>query len=1172
MTLVAESAPQTEMGQTPTAGSTAGRDTTSVSSGSNSVTARSPGGDPSSSNAVRQRQDLQLPAPPVPAASEDDSDSLFPTIPTSLADLAPYIPGFDLLTLVIGANPLTGEPVEPTAENILGGLVGLAPGGALVYGALCDMGIVERGLAHVLGQLDAFGLDLGRFERVATETLDEIADLELGLDIIDKAIAIVRSNFGQLVDDVLGFVGSLIAGIIDLVKEAAVDFAAAIVDGSPTWEVLKKIIHYDPLTGEPVEAPTAEILAEVLIVLGKQTELEQMQARGTLERTAQWLDTQFATFASLRDELVGLVVAVWEAIAPDNLLNLAGDLEALTGRALGFFSRVVEFGWTLATTVLAFIKDALLGWLSSVANHTPGFHLLTVILEKDPFTGEAVARTPENLIRGFITLLPGGETIYTQLSEAGVIAEAGGNIEAALESLGITWDLIRSTFLGVWETLTLEALIEPLETFASIVARFGEPLARIFEFIRVVVTEVFKLIVALTGFPADMIARIVTNALQAYEDIVNDPVQFFINMLEALKAGFVGFFDNFLTHIVGGLVDWLLGAVADAGLTPPADFSLGSILDFVFEVFGVTMERLWEKLADRIGQERVDQIRDGLDRLTGVFGFIRDVTEQGPAAIWSYIEGQISGLWSLVLTSATEWIMQKVIIKVTTWLLGLLDPTGIMAVVNSCIAIYKAIESAAQYMYEMLEILDRYVATLAAVAKGQIEPGAAMIEGGLAAAIPVAIGFLANQLGLGNLGEKIGEIVEGIRELVDKAIDWLMDQVFAALSSLASMLGLGPAAAGETASTDEEPSDVDVTDHGVVAAAVLAQLRSIDADDLEEMRAQATAKAGELEEQYTPLLEDGIGLFVRFEDGQSEAGGLHVIVTIAPNTTKVEEDLPLEDDRWSDWFELHAALYAEYLQWLELAADPSRLADQVVGDRRSQTVALRSGEPAEPARVAGGATQMLDEAQLHTISILGLQPVLGQQGDHAELQLLLESLGGPGLSDWVFSSNNFCELCREMIERTGGQIVPPLRGHYEADGRPKAKLAIFASQLQQEDVMQSVVVRLLEMIAELEAQIDGKGLTLIDGIGAARAEKLKSAGIESNQALTTADEAQRKRLGDLQGLSVKMVEGFVEQAKQLAAGEPASDKRQRVEEKAIELRDRAIELGEQVWQLLVGRG
>ena len=419
------------------------------------------------------------------------------------------------------------------------------------------------------------------------------------------------------------------------------------------------------------------------------------------------------------------------------------------------------------------------------------------------------ARTPENLIRGFITLLPGGETIYTQLSEAGVIAEAGGNIEAALESLGITWDLIRSTFLGVWETLTLENLIEPLETFASILSRFGEPLARIFEFVRVVVTEVFKLIVALTGFPADMIARIVTNALQAYEDIVNDPVQFFINMLEALKAGFVGFFDNFLTHIVGGLVDWLLGAVAEAGLTPPADFSLGSILDFVFEVFGVTMERLWEKLADRIGQDRVDQIRDGLDRLTGVFGFIRDVTEQGPAAIWSYIEGQISGLWSLVLTSATEWIMQKVIIKVTTWLLGLLDPTGIMAVVNSCIAIYKAIESAAQYMYEMLEIVDRYVATLAAVAKGQIEPGAAMIEGGLAAAIPVAIGFLANQLGLGNLGEKIGEIVEGIRELVDKAIDWLMDQVFAALSSLASMLGLGPAAE-ETASTDDSKHDAKV--------------------------------------------------------------------------------------------------------------------------------------------------------------------------------------------------------------------------------------------------------------------------------------------------------------------------------------------------------------------------
>ena len=47
-----------------------------------------------------------------------------------------------------------------------------------------------------------------------------------------------------------------------------------------------------------------------------------------------------------------------------------------------------------------------------------------MILGVNPFTGEEVLRTAENLIKGFITLLPGGEQTYEQLAEAGVIGSA----------------------------------------------------------------------------------------------------------------------------------------------------------------------------------------------------------------------------------------------------------------------------------------------------------------------------------------------------------------------------------------------------------------------------------------------------------------------------------------------------------------------------------------------------------------------------------------------------------------------------------------------------------------------------------------------------------------------------------------------------------------------------
>ena len=66
-----------------------------------------------------------------------------------------------------------------------------------------------------------------------------------------------------------------------------------------------------------------------------------------------------------------------------------------------------------------------------------------------------------------------------------------------------------------------------------------------------------------------------------------------------------------------------------------------------------------------------------------------------------------------------------------------------------------------------------------------------MLEEGLAGAVPVAIGFLANQVGLGNVPEKVVEIIQGLRVLVDEALDWLFDQAWALGQAALQALGLG---------------------------------------------------------------------------------------------------------------------------------------------------------------------------------------------------------------------------------------------------------------------------------------------------------------------------------------------------------------------------------------------
>ena len=75
--------------------------------------------------------------------------------------------------------------------------------------------------------------------------------------------------------------------------------AERLLANNKAWALLKKILHYDPLRGVAVEATTVEILEDFLRLIGKETELEQMRERGTLQETANWLDTQVGTFMSL---------------------------------------------------------------------------------------------------------------------------------------------------------------------------------------------------------------------------------------------------------------------------------------------------------------------------------------------------------------------------------------------------------------------------------------------------------------------------------------------------------------------------------------------------------------------------------------------------------------------------------------------------------------------------------------------------------------------------------------------------------------------------------------------------------------------------------------------------------------------------------------------------------
>lgn len=690
-----------------------------------------------------------------------------------LSRFASYIPGYSLLTVIIGYDPLAGRTVARNATNLLGGLLGLIPVfGTLLFTKLSELGIIDSAFAWVQSEMAALDLSTNRLERTLESAWDQVSIRNSW----DENMAVLDRTFGQLYRDIVSFAGRVKDKIFELIKEALMAGLKALAESTPGYPLLTKLLGRDPLTGEEVISTTAEKIEAFLTLIGKDQELERMRAEGTIQETADWIDAELAALNFSFEEVRLLFETAWNAFSLEDLRDPLGAFQRTVGIFAPFLTRVFTFAANVAVKVLEFIKNALLSQLSAYAREQQGFHLITVILGKDPFTQEEVPRTTENIIRGFMGLMPGGEEQFQQMKETGAIEQTVSRIEAAVATLNFTWEYITGLFITLWNSFTIQDVFAPIQAFVRIVQTLASPIQRLFAFVVTIVKILVEVLLVMMNFPIETVQQIIANAMSAFEDIKRDPIGFLKNLLRAVKQGFVQFFENIVTHLLGGLRDWLFGELASAGITPPADLSFQSILGFVLEVLGLTMENIWQRLALKIGEERVAQIRGAIDTLTGIWTFIKDVWERGPVAIWEYIQEKISDLWSIVFSQIQNWIMTRIIEQVTVKLLGMLDPTGIMAVVNSFIAFYRAVQSFIEKLREMLEIVNSFVAGVANIARGSIADAANYLENALARAIPVAIGFLANQVGLRGLGTRIGEMIAGLREKINAAIDWLIDK------------------------------------------------------------------------------------------------------------------------------------------------------------------------------------------------------------------------------------------------------------------------------------------------------------------------------------------------------------------------------------------------------------
>jgi hypothetical protein len=269
----------------------------------------------------------------------------------------------------------------------------------------------------------------------------------------------------------------------------------------------------------------------------------------------------------------------------------------------------------------------------------------------------------------------------------------------------------------------------------------------------------------------DLLLGVLAKAAQAVSAIIKDPIGFLGHLVSAVGAGLRQFMANIATHLQKGLVSWLLGAAAAAGLQLPAKFDLKGIILLIGSLLGLT----WAAIRGRIVQRGVPE--QAMSAVESSVPIVKKIQSEGIGGVWEEIKDKVGDLKQNLLGKITEYLIPTVIIAGITWLISLLTPAS--AFIKACKAIIDIITFIIDRGAQIIAFVNAVLDAIIAIAAGGTGGVPALIETALATAIPVLIGFLAALLGIGGLADKVKKFFQALSKPVMKAVDWVVNKIAA---------------------------------------------------------------------------------------------------------------------------------------------------------------------------------------------------------------------------------------------------------------------------------------------------------------------------------------------------------------------------------------------------------
>ncbi|HWR01830.1 MAG TPA: DUF4157 domain-containing protein [Chlorobaculum sp.] len=566
----------------------------------------------------------------------------------------------------------------------------------------------------------------------------------------------------------------------------------------PGFTMFTVVLGMNPINMSTVDRSAANILeAMVEFMPGGRMVTQALENHGIIGKVATWVEGQIRTLGMVGSMFKNALTRFIDSLGVSDLAPW--NWGSVWNRAQSIFTtpvnQLISFAGGLVRDILRFIREAVLKPLAALAQGTRGYDLLRALLGEDPVTGEAVPRTPETLIGGFMKLI-GQEEIWENIKKGNAIARAWAWFQGALSGLLGFARSIPRRIVATLASLTITDLLTVAGAFSKIVSAFAGIAG---EFLNWALDQVINLLEILFSVVAPGVMPYIKKAQATFTTILKDPIGFVGNLVRAGKLGFQRFASKIGEHLKTALIKWLVGPLAEAGVYIPKAFSLPEIVKLVLSVLGLT----WQNIRGKLVKIIPEPVLVGLEKTAGV---LVTLVKDGPAAAWEQIKTELGELKDQLVSQITQMVSVEVVKAAVMKLVSMINPAG--AVIQAIIAIYNTVTFFIDKINQIAAVVASFIDSVSAIASGQVDAAAAKVEQTLANTLTVVISFLAKFAGLGGIPNKIVGIVKKIRQPIDRGLDKIVAWLAVMLKKLGGML---------SGKSDKASSDVRDTAGDVLA-------------------------------------------------------------------------------------------------------------------------------------------------------------------------------------------------------------------------------------------------------------------------------------------------------------------------------------------------------------------